>query len=289
MIETLQEWLQNRAFTTWTGNGSLWWSILVTLYMTAGTMVLTVVLGLPLGGIALFETERSPSPVVRTLNRIVGFVVNVLRSFPFFILIIALIPLSKELLGRSTGPNAAMLALVIAAVPFAARLFELNMREIPPAGKIEAVQMMGASRWQVIRQVLVPEALPGIIGSITTTTIAVIGYTAMAGSVNSGGLGQLAYNRGYIGFQNEIIVATVILLVIIVIIVQFLGVAARPRGRPPRTHRLTPVPVRSCPPPHPLRRSPPCTASTVVPCSPPAVSASPPWAWPPAAAPTTTP
>ncbi|MGY5765763.1 methionine ABC transporter permease [Brachybacterium sp. DNPG3] len=221
MIETLQEWLQNRAFTTWTGNGSLWWSVLVTLYMTAGTMLFTVVLGLPLG-IALFETERSQSPLVRSVNRVVGFVVNVLRSFPFFILIIALIPLSKELLGRSTGPNAAMLALVIAAVPFAARLFELNVREIP-AGKIEAVQMMGASRWQVIRQVLVPEALPGIIGSITTTTIAVIGYTAMAGSVNSGGLGQLAYNRGYTGYQNEIIVATVILLVLIVIIVQFLG------------------------------------------------------------------
>ncbi|GAA1323859.1 MULTISPECIES: methionine ABC transporter permease [Brachybacterium] len=221
MIETLQEWAQNRAFTEWTGTGSLWWSILVTLYMTAGTMVLTVLLGLPLG-VALFETESSPRPAVRAANRVVGFVVNVLRSFPFFILIIALIPLSQLLLGRSTGPNAAMLALVIASVPFAARLFELNLREIP-AGKIEAVQMMGATRWQVIRQVLIPEALPGIIGSITTTTIAVIGYTAMAGSVNSGGLGQLAYNRGYTGYQTEIIVATVILLVLIVIAVQWIG------------------------------------------------------------------
>ena len=159
MIAILEEWLQNRAFTEWTGTGSLWWSILVTLYMTAGTMLLTVVLGLPLG-VALFETESSSHPVVRGVNRVVGFVVNVLRSFPFFILIIALIPLSQLLLGRSTGPNAAMLALVIAAVPFAARLFELNLREIP-AGKIEAVAMMGASRWQVIRQVLIPEALPG--------------------------------------------------------------------------------------------------------------------------------
>lgn len=221
MIAILEEWLQNRAFTEWTGTGSLWWSILVTLYMTAGTMLLTVVLGLPLG-VALFETESSSHPVVRGVNRVVGFVVNVLRSFPFFILIIALIPLSQLLLGRSTGPNAAMLALVIAAVPFAARLFELNLREIP-AGKIEAVAMMGATRWQVIRQVLIPEALPGIIGSITTTTIAVIGYTAMAGSVNSGGLGQLAYNRGYTGYQTEIIVATVILLVLIVIAVQWIG------------------------------------------------------------------
>lgn len=221
MIETLQEWLTNRAFTTFEGTGSLWWSLLVTLYMTVGTMLFTVVLGLPLG-IALFETESSTHPAVRTLNRVAGFVVNVLRSFPFFILIIALIPLSDTLLGRSTGSNAAMLALVIAAVPFAARLFELNLREIP-AGKIEAVRMMGASRWQIIRQVLVPEALPGIIGSITTTTIAVIGYTAMAGSVNSGGLGQLAYNRGYTGYQTEVIIATVVLLVLIVILVQVLG------------------------------------------------------------------
>ncbi|NMA77469.1 MAG: ABC transporter permease [Actinomycetales bacterium] len=205
--------------TRW--DGGPWEATLVTLYMTVVTMGLTVLLGLPLG-IALFETDGSASPLVRGVNQVTGFVVNVLRSFPFFILIIALIPLTSAITGRSTGPNAAMIALTIAAVPFAARLFELNLREIP-AGKIEAVRMMGASRWQVIRQVLVPEALPGIIGSITTTTIAVIGYTAMAGSVNAGGLGQLAYNRGYTGYQTEIIIVTVILLVAIVILVQLLG------------------------------------------------------------------
>ena len=219
MIETVQEWLQNPLLTRW--EGGPWQATVVTIYMTAVTMVLTVLLGLPLG-VALFETDDSASPLVRRLNQVTGFVVNVLRSFPFFILIIALIPLTAAITGRSTGPNAAMIALTIAAVPFAARLFELNLREIP-AGKIEAVRMMGASRWQVIRQVLIPEALPGIIGSITTTTIAVIGYTAMAGSVNAGGLGQLAYNRGYTGYQTEIIIVTVILLIIIVILVQQLG------------------------------------------------------------------
>jgi D-methionine transport system permease protein len=219
MIETLQEWAQNPLFHRW--DGGIWQATLVTLYMTSVTMVLTVLIGLPLG-VALFETDGARTPLVRTLNQVVGFVVNVLRSFPFFILIIALIPITAAITGRSTGPNAAMIALTIAAVPFAARLFELNLREIP-AGKIEAVQMMGASRWQVIRQVLIPEALPGIIGSITTTTIAVIGYTAMAGSVNAGGLGQLAYNRGYTGYQTEMIIATVILLVVIVIAVQLLG------------------------------------------------------------------
>ncbi|GAA1320072.1 MAG: methionine ABC transporter permease [Brachybacterium tyrofermentans] len=219
MMDTLQEWLQNPLFHRW--EDGLWQNTLITLYMTAVTMALTVVLGLPLG-VALFETDGSTSRPVRTVNQVVGFIVNVLRSFPFFILIIALIPITSAVTGRSTGPNAAMIALTIAAVPFAARLFELNLREIP-AGKIEAVQMMGASRWQIIRQVLIPEALPGIIGSITTTTIAVIGYTAMAGSVNAGGLGQLAYNRGYTGYQTEVIIATVVLLVIIVILVQLLG------------------------------------------------------------------
>ena len=219
MIEILQEWASNPLLTRW--DGGPWEATLVTLYMTVVTMGLTVLLGLSLG-IALFETDGSASPLVRGVNQVTGFVVNVLRSFPFFILIIALIPLTSAITGRSTGPNAAMIALTIAAVPFAARLFELNLREIP-AGKIEAVRMMGASRWQVIRQVLVPEALPGIIGSITTTTIAVIGYTAMAGSVNAGGLGQLAYNRGYTGYQTEIIIVTVILLVAIVILVQLLG------------------------------------------------------------------
>ncbi|MFC7376096.1 methionine ABC transporter permease [Brachybacterium sp. GCM10030267] len=219
MIETLQQWAQNPILWQW--EDGLWQAVGVTLYMTVCTMILTVVLGLPLG-IALFETEGARSTWLRGVNQVVGFVVNVLRSFPFFILIIALIPVTAFIVGRSTGPNAAMLALTVAAVPFAARLFELNLREIP-AGKIEAVSMMGASRWQIIRQVLIPEALPGIIGSITTTTIAVIGYTAMAGSVNSGGLGQLAYNRGYTGYQTEITVATVILLIIIVVAVQMIG------------------------------------------------------------------
>ncbi|MGO1258758.1 MAG: ABC transporter permease, partial [Brachybacterium sp.] len=126
MIEILQEWLSNPLLTRW--DGGPWEATLVTLYMTVVTMLLTVLLGLPLG-IALFETEGSASPLVRTINQVVGFVVNVLRSFPFFILIIALIPVTSAITGRSTGPNAAMIALTIAAVPFAARLFELNLRE----------------------------------------------------------------------------------------------------------------------------------------------------------------
>lgn len=220
----MSEWLSNPVFTTWDSNSSLWSNTFITLYMTLATMLFTVLVGVPLG-LLLFETERSRTPWVRWVNRVVGFVVNVGRSFPFIILIIALMPVTRVIVGRVTGPNAAIFALTVAAVPFLARLIEINLREIP-AGKIEAVQMMGASRWQLIRQVLLPEALPGIIGSITTTTIATIGYTAMAGVVGGKGLGDLANRMGYQSYDNVVMVATVVLLIAIVIAVQALGSAA---------------------------------------------------------------
>ncbi|WP_010533465.1 methionine ABC transporter permease [Brachybacterium squillarum] len=217
------EWLDNPVFTTWDSNTSLWSNTLITLYMTLGTMLFTAVIGIPLG-LLLYETARSSSPAARWVNRIVGFVVNVGRSFPFIILIIALIPVTRFVVGRVTGPNAAMFALAISAIPFLARLIEINLREIS-AGKIEAVSMMGASRWQIIRQVLLPEALPGIIGSLTTTAIAVIGYTAMAGTVGGKGLGDLAIRNGYQSYDNVVMVATVAVLVVIVIAVQAIGSA----------------------------------------------------------------
>lgn len=215
------EWLQNPVFTTWDSNTSLWSNALITLYMTAGTMVFATLVGLPLG-ILLFETEKARGSLALWVNRIVGFVVNVGRSFPFIILIIALIPVTRFMVGRVTGPNAAMFALTISAIPFLARLIEINLREIS-AGKIEATQMMGASRWQVIRQVLLPEALPGIIGTLTTTTITVIGYTAMAGVIGGKGLGDLATRMGYQSYDNVVMVATVLLLIVLVIAVQSLG------------------------------------------------------------------
>jgi D-methionine transport system permease protein len=217
----MNEWLSNPVFTTWSANTSLWSNAVITLYMMIGTMIVAAIVGIPLG-ILLFETALSSRRWVRWVNRIVGFVVNVGRSFPFIILIIALMPVTRVLLGRVTGPNAAMFALFVSAIPFLARLVEINLREIP-SGKIEAVQMMGAGRWQIITQVLLPEALPGLIGSLTTTTIAVVGYTAMAGVVGGKGLGDLANRMGYQSYDNVVMVATVALLVILVIIVQGLG------------------------------------------------------------------
>ena len=191
--------------------------------MTAGTMLLSTLVGVPLG-VALFETSRSPHGLTRWINRVVGFAVNVGRSFPFIILIIALIPVTRFVVGRVTGPNAAMFALTISAIPFLARLIEINLQEVA-AGKIEAVRMMGATRFQVIRQVLLPEALPGIIGSLTTTAIAVIGYTAMAGAVGGKGLGDLAIRMGYQSYDNVVMIATVVILVLIVIALQSAGTA----------------------------------------------------------------
>lgn len=219
----LQEWFSNSAFTTWDSNSSLWSNTLITLYMTAVSMLLATIIGLPLG-VLLYETERASatSAAARWTNRIVGFIVNVGRSFPFIILIIALMPVTRFVVGRVTGPEAAIFVLTISAIPFLARMIEINLNEVA-AGKIEAVQMMGASRWQVIRQVLLPEALPGIVGSLTTTTIAVIGYTAMAGVVGGKGLGDLANRRGYQSYDNVVMVATVVMLVAIVIAVQMIG------------------------------------------------------------------
>lgn len=217
------EWFDNPVFTTWDANTSLWSNTLITLYMSVGTMLFATLLGVPLG-LLLFETSGASGRAARWVNRAVGFVVNVGRSFPFIILIIALIPVTRFVVGRVTGPNAAMFALVISAIPFLARLIEINLREIS-AGKVEAVQMMGASRGQIIRQVLLPEALPGIIGSLTTTMIAVIGYTAMAGTVGGKGLGDLAIRNGYQSYDDVVMIATVVVLVVIVIAVQALGSA----------------------------------------------------------------
>lgn len=219
----MTEILTNPVFTTWDSNFSLWSNTLITLYMTAGTMVLSTLVGVPLG-VALFETSRSPHGLTRWINRVVGFAVNVGRSFPFIILIIALIPVTRFVVGRVTGPNAAMFALTISAIPFLARLIEINLQEVA-AGKVEAVRMMGATRFQVIRQVLLPEALPGIIGSLTTTAIAVIGYTAMAGAVGGKGLGDLAIRMGYQSYDNVVMIATVVVLVLIVIALQSAGTA----------------------------------------------------------------
>lgn len=215
------EWWTNSIFTDFAGNDGLLYNTWLTLFMTFGTMLFTVLLGVPLG-MLLYTWSRSRSQRIQTAYQVLGFVVNVLRSFPFIILILAVMPVTSIITGRVTGATSALVPLTIAAVPFFARLVEVNLREVAQ-GKIEAAQMMGARAGQVMRQVLLAEALPGILGSLTTTTIAVVGYTAMMGTTAAGGLGDLAIRRGYNGNDTVVIWATVLVLLILVIGVQVLG------------------------------------------------------------------
>jgi D-methionine transport system permease protein len=192
-----------------------------TLAMLAGSMVLTVALGLPLG-VLLFLTGRGQMFARPWLNRLLSLVVNVLRSVPFIILLILMIPMTLAMMGTSLGVRGAIPPLVAGAAPFFARLVETALREVD-RGVIEAVQAMGAKPRQIILGALLPEALPGIIAGVTVTAIALVSYTAMAGVVGAGGLGDLAVRFGYQRFQTDVMVVTVVLLLILVQVLQTLG------------------------------------------------------------------
>ena len=192
-----------------------------TLAMLAGSLVLTVALGLPLG-VLLFLTGRGQMFARPWLNRLLSFVVNVLRSVPFIILLILMIPMTLAMMGTSLGVRGAIPPLVLGAAPFFARLVETALREVD-RGVIEAVQAMGARPRQIILGALLPEALPGIVAGVTVTAIALVSYTAMAGVVGAGGLGDLAVRFGYQRFQTDVMVVTVVLLLILVQVLQTVG------------------------------------------------------------------
>lgn len=192
-----------------------------TLLMLVASLVITVILGLPLG-VALYATGRGRILENRIVNALLSFVVNVLRSVPFIILLIVMLPVTVLLVGTSLGVAGAIPPLVVGAAPFYARLVETALREVE-RGMIEATQAMGGTTWQIVRRVLLPEALPGLIAGATVTAIALVGYTAMAGVVGAGGLGDLAIRFGYQRFQTDVMVVTVVLLLVIVQILQVLG------------------------------------------------------------------
>ncbi|HEY3367321.1 MAG TPA: methionine ABC transporter permease [Symbiobacteriaceae bacterium] len=192
-----------------------------TLFMVALSTVLAVLFGLPLG-VALTVTDPNgvlPSPRV---GRVLGAVVNTVRSVPFIILLVALIPVTRAILGTSIGSGAAVVGLTVAATPFLARLVESNLREVD-RGVIEMALSMGATPMQVVTRVLLPEALPGLVSSLTVLVVNLIAYSAMAGAVGGGGLGQLAINYGYYRFRSDVMLTTVILLIIIVQLLQYAG------------------------------------------------------------------
>lgn len=192
-----------------------------TLYMIIISTAVSYLIGLPLG-IILVTTETGHILENTLLNRVLGFVVNMVRSIPFIIFLIVMIPFTRFIVGTSIGTVASMVPLTLAAIPFVARLVETSLKEIE-WGLIEAALSMGANSWQIISKVLLPEALPSISLGVAITTINLVGYSAMAGIVGGGGLGTLAYYFGYQRYDEIILVTTVIVLILMVQGIQALG------------------------------------------------------------------
>ncbi len=192
-----------------------------TLLMTAGSLICTVIIGLPLG-VYLFLTSEQQLLANRPIYQAVSLVVNILRSIPFLILIVVLIPFTRLILGSALGVGGAILPLVIGAAPFFARLVENVLREVDP-GISEACRAMGADSRKTVLWALLPEATTGIISAVAVTTIALIGYSAIAGVVGGGGLGDLAIRFGYQRFQSDVMIVTVVILILIVQLVQSVG------------------------------------------------------------------
>lgn len=196
-------------------------AIVDTLYMTLLTTLFTLVLGVVLG-IILVITDRQGIHPMPLFNKVLGAIVNVLRSLPSMILIILTLPLSRLIIGRAYGPEACILALVASCVPMLGRLVESSILEVSK-GKIEAAKSMGTPNYHIILKVLLPEALPSLIRAFTVAIIAVIATTALAGTFGAGGLGDVAVRFGYSRFKTDILIAAVLVLIILVQLVQLLG------------------------------------------------------------------
>jgi D-methionine transport system permease protein len=192
-----------------------------TAWMVGWSFLIVVVLGLAVGVILRLASPDGlrPNPIV---YQSVGIVVNLARSLPFLILMIALISFTRWLVGTAYGATAAIVPLSVGAIPFYARVVESALREVSP-GKIEAAQVMGANTWQVVRKVLLPESLPGLISGATLTLVTLIGYSTMAGAIGGGGVGDFAIRYGYQRFNGEVLLMAVVVLIIIVQLVQSIG------------------------------------------------------------------
>ncbi|WP_294929461.1 methionine ABC transporter permease [uncultured Paracoccus sp.] len=212
----------------------LWVSTLQTLYMVGVAALVGTLIGGPLG-IFLATSRRGELLSAPNTNRVLGLVVNIARSVPFIILVVSIIPFTRWLVGTSIGTTAAIVPLTIAAAPFIARLVETSIREVD-SGLIEAARAMGATPFQIVRKVLVPEAMPGIVLGLTLAVVSLIGYSAMVGAVGGKGLGDLGIRYGYQRFMPDVMLIVVVIMVVLVQFVQSLGewIAARFDKRAPR-------------------------------------------------------
>ena len=212
----------------------VWNATIETLAMVFASTVFSMILGLPLGILLCVTGPEAqggiiPKPI---LNNVLGRIVNVLRSFPFIILMILLFPLSRIIVGTSIGTMATIVPLSIAAAPFVARIIESAVKEVDP-GVIQAARAMGSTTNQIIMKVLIPEAMPALVSGVTLTIINLIGYSAMAGAIGGGGLGDLAIRYGYQRFRRDVMLVSVIVILVLVEVVQVLGnkISARMMAR----------------------------------------------------------
>lgn len=199
----------------------IWRATLDTLLMLGGSLALTILFGVPLG-VLLYLSSKGRLLANGPLNAALSLIVNILRSVPFIILLIVMLPVTVLLVGTSLGVAGAIPPLVVGAAPFYARLVETALREVDK-GVVEAVQAMGGTTFQTVARALLPEAMPGVIAGATVTAIALVSYTAMAGVVGAGGLGDLAIRFGYQRFQTDVMIVTVVLLLLLVQGLQMLG------------------------------------------------------------------
>lgn len=189
-----------------------------TIYMVFMSSLISYLIGIPLG-IALMVTDKDGIRPVPLFNKVLGLTINLLRSVPFLILMIMVIPFTRLVVGKIIGPNAAVVPLIIAAAPYIGRMVESSLKEVD-AGVVEAAQSMGASTWQIIWKVLLPEAKPSLLVGAAISITTILGYSAMAGAVGAGGLGDIAIRYGYHRYQTDMMLVTVALLVIIVQLIQ---------------------------------------------------------------------
>ncbi|MEV0601640.1 methionine ABC transporter permease [Streptomyces sp. NPDC050315] len=195
--------------------------ILDTLFMVWWSTVYTVIGGLILG-VLLVLTDRGGQLQNTVVNKVVSVVVNIGRSLPFIILMIAIIPFTRFVVGTSIGPSAAVVPLAVGAVPFFARLVETSLREVD-GGLVEAAQSMGGGTWTIVFKVLLPQALPSLVASLTNTVITIISYSAMAGALGAGGLGSVAITYGQQRYDTRFMLVTVVLIILIVTVIQLIG------------------------------------------------------------------
>ena len=198
-----------------------------TLYMTLVSTAIAYLIGIPLGVILVITRRDGICPAPKT-NAVLGTIVNIMRSVPFLILIIVLIPLTRLVAGTSIGATATIVPLIVGAAPFIARMVESSLLEVD-AGVVEAAQAMGASPWQIVTKVLLKESVPSLVTGAAIALTTILGYSAMAGAVGGGGLGDLAIKYGYHRYQTDVLLLTLIILVLLVQVIQALGNAVAKR------------------------------------------------------------